>query len=312
MNKFRRFFNQNRKTIFIAIAFVAFIIIILQILDFYAKKKLEEQRQRQQYYKENSQNVNKSNKSVISDYEVGETIYKKQENLVSKFAEYCNNKQIQEAYELLSSDCKEELYSSFQDFKKYYYDNIFYTKRNFTMQNWNNWTYIVKYTDDILSTGRVTNSSSVQDYITIVFENEEMRLNINNYLGKTEINKEKEIQNLKIKILNKKSYIDYEIYDFEVENKTGNALILDTLSDNSKIYLKDSKGTNHYSINNEISNDSLIIKNNYKKRISIKFDNPYINGRKINSVNFDNIIVCDGENLENVTNRVKFSIDLEV
>ena len=99
------------------------------------------------------------------------------------------------------------------------------------MQNWTGWIYIVRYTEDILSTGKVTDNSTIQDYIKIVIEDGNEKLNINSYLGKKEINKEKEYQNIKIKVLDRRSYMDYEIYDFEVENNNDNKLILNSADD---------------------------------------------------------------------------------
>lgn len=305
MNKIRSFFNQNRKKILIAIIFIVFFIIIIQVLDKRAERKINE---RNIY--SNSKSESKSNKSVISDSEISESAYKFQKSIVSDFVEYCNKGEIEKAYELISTDCKEELYPTVGDFKKYYYDNIFTCKRTFSMQNWNGLIYIVRYTEDVLSTGRINDESTIQDYVTIVFENEKAKLNINSYLGRTEINKENSQQDVKIKVLEKRSYMNYEIYDFEVENNTGYTIILDTLSNNT-MYLTDQNRVNHYSINNEISKESLVIKNKYKSKISIKFDNPYIVDRKIKTVTFNNIGVCyENNSIGAYKEIIKFNVNI--
>lgn len=301
MNKLRSFFNRNMRTIIVVVLFIVFIIIIIQVLDHFAK--LDKEKQENSINVSNNYSTKKPNQSAISDYEVYEGIYEAQKNIVSEFVEYCNNKEVQKAYELLSTDCKNELYPTIQDFEQNYYNNIFSSKRTYSMQNWTGWIYIVRYTEDILSTGKVTDNSTIQDYIKIVIEDGNEKLNINSYLGKKEINKEKEYQNIKIKVLDRRSYMDYEIYDFEVENNNDNKLILNSADDS--IYLVDSKGTKHYAINNELDNDSMIIKSKHKTKISIKFDNPYISEREINKITFENIVL--GYGVKSINN---FSIDL--
>lgn len=306
MNKIRRFFNQNKRRILIALAFIGFVIIIIQILNKQAEKSLNEKK-----ISSNDNTENLSRKSIISGYEIGKTSYAIQTSLISNFVEYCNNKEIKKAYDLISSDCKEELYPTLQDFKKYYYDNIFTEKRIYSTKNWANSIFIVKYSEDILSSGKVNSNSTIQDYITIVEENGQLKLNLNSYLGKKEINIEENNQNVKIKVLQKRSYIEHEIYDFEVENNVGNTILLDTLVYNNRTYLTDNNGTNHYSINNEISRELLLVKDKYKNKISIKFDNPYIWDRKIKSISFKDIAVCYENNiLGDYIKKINLTINL--
>lgn len=306
MNRIRRFFNQNRRTIFVVIIFIVFFIIIIQLLNKQAEKSLKEQKAIA-----NIQTESKPNKSAISGYETNENIYATYKNIISNFVEYCNNKEVQKAYELISTDCKEELYPTVQDFKESYYDKIFKNKRTFSMQNWDGQIYIVRYTEDILASGKVNGNTTIQDYVTIISENSQLKLNINSYIGKEIINKEENQNNIKIKIVQKRSYMDYEIYDFEVENNSGNIIILDTLINSNSTYLTDANGTNHYSINNEITKESLMVKNKYKNNISIKFDNPYISDRKIKSVTFGEIAVYNAKNIsEDLEKTINYTIEI--
>lgn len=293
MNKLRSFFNQNRKKIFTVVFFVLFIIIIIQVLNNIAEKDIQGQ---SEYAKNINKihNSNKPNQSAISNSSISISTYEEQKNIISDFVEYCNNKEIQKAYKLISIDCREELYPTVEDFKKYYYDNIFSVKRTFSMQNWSGKIYMLRYIEDVLTTGKVNDNSTIQDYIKIVSEGNENKLNINSYLGKKDINMEQEIQNIKIKVVCKKSYMDYEIYDFEIENNNEDKVIISHGGNAESIYLVDNKGTKHYAINSEIDNDSMAIDGKHNRKVSIKFDNPFISNRKINKIAFENIVLGYG------------------
>lgn len=55
------------------------------------------------------------------------------------------------------------------------------------------------------------NHNITQDYITIVNENGQTKLNINSYIGKQQINKTQESNNVKIKVVETNVYFDYSI-----------------------------------------------------------------------------------------------------
>ena len=299
MNKLIRLYNQNRRKFWTIIILIIFVFGIIKTLDYIAKVNNEKEN-KNSYLNNNTLNTiettNKPNKSAISNTSVIESTYNRQNGLISNFVNYCNSKDLENAYNLISQDCKEELFPNIRDFKENYYDNIFKTKKQYNIQNWSGSIYIIRYTEDMLSTGKTNNNAAVQDFIKIISEEGEEKLSINGFFGKESINKEKEYKNINLKIISKKIYMDYEIYDIELKNNTGDTIILDPLTQNDTIYLTDSNKVRHYAINNEIVKDSIIAKNKYKINVSIKFDNPYISGRKINSITFSKIAKGYGNN----------------
>lgn len=296
MNKLIRLYNQNRRKFWTIIIVIIFVLGIIKTLDYIAKVNNEKASYSNNNTTSTTTTMPQPNKSAISNTNVIESTYNKQNNLVSDFVEYCNNKDLENAYNLLSTDCKEELFPSIKEFKENYYDNIFKTKKQYTIQNWTGAIYIIRYTEDMLSTGKINSNTAIQDYIKIVSEEDGEKISINNYFGKEILNKEKEYKNVKIKVISKKVYMDYEIYDIEIENNTGDTIILDPLTTNNTMYLTDANKIKHYAISNEIVKDAIIVKNKYKINASIKFDNPYISGRKINSMTFSKIAVGYGNN----------------
>ena len=110
MNKFIRFYNQNRHIVWIIILSIIAFIAIIQILDNFA------------YEKNNSnENINNSNNSsinynysVITEKEVSSNV----SEIIDEFIEYCNNGQVEDAYEMLSDECKIILYPTLEDFTR--------------------------------------------------------------------------------------------------------------------------------------------------------------------------------------------------
>lgn len=316
MNKIRRFFNQNRKTILVAILFIAFFIIILQVLNYWAG--LEQEKNRNSISSRNdifNQTTYKPSQSVITKQEVNENEYKIQSNVIDTFFSYCNSANVQNAYNLLSDECKEEMFPTLEYFKENYYDKIFATTKLYTIQNWNNSTYRVKMKEDILSTGKVNNNEITEDYFTVVYSTEGYKLNINNYIGKVEINKENEYKNIKLKVLSKNTYIDYEIYNLSVENKTENDILLDSREKTDCIYLKDSKDVEYPSYSHELIDSSLIVRSGGNSNLSVKFTNSYVESRTIKILGFSDIILNYYEyrnisDKKQYMDRLKIEVDL--
>lgn len=293
MYKLIRYFNQNRKQIIKVILVIALIIIIIQILNYFAmEKNTKENTQKIDVSKDN--NTNKeiiSNKSAVSGKNVDNSKLEKHSNIIKQFMNYCNEKDIESAYNMLTDECKEVMYPTIQDFYKIYYINNFNNDtRLYTIENWINDTYEVRITENILATGKVDTESTKQDYITVIEKNEESKLNINNYIGRKEKNKETENKNVKVIITSIDTYMDYEVYNLRVENYSENTIYLDTGDDTKSIYLLDNKDVKYYFYNNELINDRLILKSNYKTNIKIKFMNTYSSNRRISNLVFSKFV----------------------
>ena len=101
MRNFIRYWNHNRKKIIIVIAIIAFIFILIRILDGYYKNKS---------INSNSTviDMTKPIQSVITGQKVDEKVTDKNMNCIDQFINYENNKEYEKAYSLLTDDCKEE------------------------------------------------------------------------------------------------------------------------------------------------------------------------------------------------------------
>ena len=233
-------------------------------------------------------------KSTVS----GKDLTKSQTNAVTKideFVQYCNNNQFKEAYNLLSEDCKKEMYPTVEAFQQNYYNSIFKgTKKNVSVENWVNYIYKVKFVEDALATGIYNTDNTIQDYITVVTDdNDEMKLNINSYIGKKEINKENNDKNINIKVLEKHQYMDYETYLFEITNNSDITILLNDNNNNSTdtMYLLDDNKLKYPAYTHELSEAELKLASKETRKVKIKYYNKYSSSRKIKSVVFSEIIL---------------------
>lgn len=304
MYKLIRFYNQNRKIIIRTILIIAFIICLIQLLNYFAKSNNKSKTNNTIKNENIVQNEVKekliSNTSAISGEKISETKLIDDGTVIKNFMDYCNSKDIEKAYNLLSDECKEQMYSTEEEFYQKYYINIFDNKElTYSIENWTDNTYKVELLDDILSTGRITSDSKNLDYITIVEQDGESKLNINSFIGKEIINKESESDDIKTTLIEKNVYMDYEVYKIKIQNNTNNKICLDTKEFTDKIYIENNKGAKFYSAISEIEDDVLIINEGCTNEIEIKFNSSYSSSKKIINMIFENVVLNYKEYLKN-------------
>lgn len=294
MYKLIRFYNQNRKKILKIILIIVFIIGIIQLLNYFAKNNKGNDINKNNTINENT-NIRQeviSNKSAVSGDTVSNIKLNNDTEVINQFVKYCNEQNINAAYELLSSDCKQEMFPALIDFNNIYYSKLFNgDKKTYTVENWSGSIYQVRFTGDILSTGDLTNNETKQDYITIVRENGENKLNINNYIGKQTSSRATEYKDIKISVTSIDTYMDYEIYNLSIQNNSENDILLDTSDDTKSVYLLDSKNMKYYFYSNEIIQNKLLIESKFTRSIQIKFTNSYSSSRNIKKLVFSKLVL---------------------
>lgn len=292
MYRLIRFFNQNRRTIIKSILIIVFILILIQLFNLISKNKMNDNKNENVDTDEKSNVINEnsaliSDESLISGRKVSENVLSQSSDIIGKFINYCNDGNVELAYDMITDECKEEMFPSIGDFEKIYYSDIFDgSKKNYTVENWYGNVYRVRITDDILSTGNLNNNAH-QDYITVVSD----KININSYIGRKEINNVTNNNNVDIGVISKDTYMDYEIYTISVTNNSDNTILLDGGNNPKSIYLLDEKDMKYYFYNNEVVASNFIVPSQYKKTFKIKFSNSYSSSRTIRSMVFSNFIV---------------------
>ena len=281
MNLIRRFINQNRRSIILAIAIIAFIFIIIPALN-----TIEGERQKRAYEIEKANRVelteeeeNLPTKSIIGAGNVSLKKTKVNVSLIENFVEKCNNKDVEGAYNMLTDECKQTLFQTVEDFEKSYYKLIFKTRKLVDMENFisanNRHTYYVKFYDDILSTGNISEANYYNDYVTIDENSENGKLNINSLIYTKKINKTEEINGIKITVIAQEVYKDKEKYQIKIENNTDKTVLIDTRAKSNTLYLVDENGIKYNSNIAEIATIQQKISANYSRTIKFSFGKIY-------------------------------------
>lgn len=306
MNKIIRYYNQNRRKILSIIVVITFVFILLQFFNYLAANSTKNVNVNTSITE--SQNIGKDNINTNSALEgvMGGVSTQKEANIIEQFIQYCNQGKKEEAYNMLSKDCKESMYPQISNFIENYYQNNFIESKSYNIQRWTGSIYKVDLKQNILHTGNISGESK-QDFITVVYNDDgKINININNFIERTQLNKETIIDNVFVKILYKDTYMNYETYTFEIQNKNETDIYLDDLEKASTIYIVDENNVKHSAYVNEITKEQIHIYPYSSKEVQIKFTNNYISGREFSEIVFEKVILNDLNE-----NGRKISINLE-
>lgn len=313
MNKIVRIWNQNRKLIITAIIAIAFLIIVIQVLNQLAKMNKEQQNNQRQEVVEGL-----PTESIIGGQTVSTEITKENVEEIETFIKKCNSGDIEGAYNMLTDDCKSVLFANkVENFKVGYYDIIFSNKRtgdieNFISEN-KRYTYRVKFYTDMLSTGSIENMESYQDYITIDKNMDDGKLNLNSLIYKRDINKESELNGVKIIVVSKQVYKDYEKYEIKFENTTNNRILIDTRTQTKSVYVLGSNNITYGSNISEISSSLCEIPANFYRTYTIRFNKQYSSEIKTEGIAFTDIVPdyeTYKQNTKDYKQRLKISVSM--
>ena len=220
-------------------------------------------------------NVYKPTQTVIQGGNISVEQYQKDTNLVNTFLEHCNNKEIEEAYSLLSDECKQESYPTIEMFKTNYYNTIFNRKREFNLQSWltkSNYTvYRIRYTNNMLATGTYDENDVYQDYITLNRKDDTEKISIGNFIDAENLNIVTETEEIIANVIKKRQYMTYEEYDIQINNKTYNNVLVSDLYNTEAIKLISRTGTVYGAYTSKIFMKDLLIAPIGSQKITIRF-----------------------------------------
>lgn len=298
MNQLIRYYNQNRKKIWGILIIIASAFLLLQLVNYFYKQKhakpvainnntITEE-------KMTKSTTLTTKRSVVTGESVATNQLQDDTTTIDTFLSYCNNKELKKAYELLTDECKTQMYDTFEAFEQSYYKDVFNGEsKNCTVENWVGNTYKVKITEDMLSTGKSNNGYSKQDYITVEKVDGEYKLNINNYIGFTQINKTTNQNNISMEVVSKNTYMDYEEYTIKVTNHTENKILLDRKLDAKTLSIQDSKEVKYSFYSHELTEPMLTVLSGQTKEITIKFYSTYVSNKNIKYVVFSDLSLYD-------------------
>lgn len=297
--------NKSKIESTLKMVFIALFIILLIYVMFFNNGQVSTNEQQ-------IQTVYKPQETIISGSNIKEEEYKEDTNIVDVFVGYCNSGKVNEAYQLLTDECKQNLYPTVQDFKQKYCDRYFSEKKDYNLQSWvnkeNRTTYQMRITQDILSSGEYQASGIYQDYITIVENGENKQININGYIQRKEINKVTNYEGIEIKVNKVDVYMDYEEYSLDITNHTKEVIMLDSMQQ-PKYTLRviTGDGNTHSVIPNSIRYIKLIANPGENRQIKIQFSKKYTSSSDSKYIEFSKIVKNYNEFIKNQTEYNNFT-----
>lgn len=313
MNKFIRYWNQNRGKIILIIAIIAFIIIIIQITNNILRNSGS-----------NNSSGSKIDKtqptqSIITGEKVSVEKTEQNTNIIKEFVEYCNNEKYEKAYDLLTEEGKKEFNNDINTFIKNYCKNVFATKKTYNLDLWLNtnniYTYKVTfYEDNLLATGSSNMNKNIEDYITIIHQNNEDKININGFIIEKTIHKSQEVNNVEIIINSKKVYKNYESYNITIRNYSNKTILVSDGQESDDICLVDKNDVKYPSFLHEIPSSYLLFKPGYERNLTIRFNKLYDLYRTVEKIQFNNIILDEEEYRQNLndSNLEKIEVNIDI
>ena len=313
MREILSFYNRNRIFIWLSILIIVFVIIMIRMANSAAVKESKSGND-QETTLNNVVSYDNESKSIISGGDVPKEYSDDIGEIINTFYTYCCNHEPEKAYDMLTDEMKNLKYKNLQSFVNNYYTEKFEGNKEFSFNSWitkrNANIYIVNIYDNMLATGKSSKDEYIEDYITVVPAEDTYKINVDGYIGREEINKEVDNDNINIKLTYKDLYLDYEIDNFYVKNKTNNTIMLDPMENTKSTYLTDSNQIKYDAMVYENKKEDMILNANEYKSISIKFNVSYREDLVLKNVNFTKIVNYDKYQNDKNVEAENIEIDL--
>ena len=155
-------------------------------------------------------------------------------NLIKEYIDYCNNKDYNNAYNMLTTSCKNYVFGDNEENFKSYVNDLFPEPRKYYTQNYSNvdgiYVYILTLTDDIESTGTTGGYYNHSERIAILNEGSELKLSVDNFIMSKDLNISKEDDYMKVEVTSKDIGYGRVAYNLKITNKTDGYILI---SDNT-------------------------------------------------------------------------------
>ncbi len=276
-NQLFRKYNQNRRTIWVVIIFIAFFVLLLHTVFniLRAFKREEQQELLNNYYQSQTNSIvnNSETNNTVNEIETPEdiTTSTSSEDVINYFIRLCNENKIEEAYDMISNDCKEVLFPTINDFRNNYYNKVFTKQKTAKVEEsmYEGEIYKITYTSDLLANGGYNEQETLEDYIYVTREEDKTKISLNKFIYIQDINKKSSSDGVSISILKKRMYIDYEEYQIQITNNSNNAIYINP--DETKVYLLDENDIKYTSNIDELQTNATLIEENTSKIFDLTF-----------------------------------------
>lgn len=287
--KLNEFWQKYKERISKAgIIIVVFVVIILSLRMFFASMS------RKAVSNDTAPSSYKPESTVISGSDVTPKKQEENFNRIDEFMNYCNAKDINSAYNMLTDECKQSTYKTIEEFNKKFYKEVFAKNRKYNIQAWaTNYKYVVyklRITDDILATGNYNSSAKYETYITTYLKENTDKVSIGEYVYTEDINKQTNTNLLQATAIKKNIYVKEEEYEIKVKNLSDKTILLYDLKNKNSINLYGSNGNPYLPYYDKLSNINFRIDYGETITIKLKFNKSIGSDNKSKEIRFDKII----------------------
>lgn len=315
INKIRSFINKNQKAIAYVLLIAIFAIVIIYGLNYYYAKREEE---KQKELEENNIttgtgytngiNVTMDN---IQDEDVKNLPQNTIENTMKVFVNYCNNGDAENAYNLLTEECKTALkYYDAQTFKEFYIDLRFNEPQEFSISktsvDGNNTLCKITFNGDMMATGGAKFTANDEYYTFVKQDDGTYKINVNNYIYGENRNSRYVFDNIDVKVDNIDVYSRYEEITMEIQNNSDKTIAIVETENSNSIYLTNDNGTIYSSINSIFDEGDVLVQPGEAKEVTVRFNKVYNATNKATKIIFSKVILDYQEYLD-THNRTAYS-----
>jgi len=305
-----RFINKNARLIFYIIFIIAFVFWGIRYLNSY----YEEQEEIKKVQVTESNQISKvtegdTNNNDNTSNMVYSTECKTSLKAIKSFVHFCNNKEIDNAYKMLTDECKNAMFPTVDEFEKVYINNIYNITRTYDLEKWSTEgdknTYLISLYGSVLETGNSNNYT--QDYYTLIKNDEGVyRLNVNCFIYGEKRNIETTVNGITVKIENVDVYDEYEKATIVISNNTSKQICLTGNKNREKIYLQDANNLIYLSLNSVFDMDEIVLEPNSAQTYVIQFNKVYSATNKANYLVLSDVIL-DYEEYSNSDDKSYYS-----
>ena len=314
----KRFIDKNGKLIWYVALIIVFVVLVRNYLNsYYEEQEAIKKAQATQNSEITKVDVNTNNDNSETSTMVYSTQSKTSLKAIKSFVYYCNNKEIDNAYKMLTDECKNAMFPTVEEFEKIYINNIFNITRTYELEKWSTEgdknTYLISLYGSILETGN--SGEYTQDYYTLI-KNEEgvYRLNINCFIYGQKRNVETTVKGITVKIENVDVYDEYEKATITISNNNSKQICLSGNKNKEKLYLQDENNLTYLSINSIFDTDEIVLEPNSAQTYVVQFSKIYSATNKakylvLSDVIFDYEEYSKSDDKEYYSNRTSIKVN---
>ena len=244
--------------------------------------------------------------AVITDNSAPTRYQEKIKTAMDEYVKHCNNKEYEEAFALITDDCKEYLFDNNIIMFQKYVDSLFKNRKIYNYQNFSNfesyYIYDVTILDDIGATGSTGDFDTYTEKFTFVKQSDgNFKISTGDFIRKVTVNKQLEDNNMIVKLNSYYQSYNKVSYDITVINRTDKYLDIADGTMGGEITLN-VNGDKRTATN--LSNAEVVIRPGASDTFSLIFDKYFDDKKNATQINFNCVRLIenyDGTNADTAT-----------